>query len=174
MPVTSKQATRREFLNRLRSAPVPQSSVPDRAIRPPWVHHFDDQCTACGDCAPACPEGIIGFDHNHFPIVDFSKGECTFCAACVDACPEDVFDTTQEPVWQLDIAVGNTCFAEKGIYCRSCGDSCPESAIRIPPQLGGRARVIIDEEACTKCGACLSACPADAISITPQKEHSHE
>ncbi|HBS20926.1 4Fe-4S binding protein, partial [Thalassospira sp.] len=50
---------------------------------------------------------------------------------------------------------------------------CPESAIRIIPQLGGRARVLIGDDLCTGCGACFSACPVDAISIKPATEIAH-
>lgn len=173
MPANAKQTSRREFLARFRAVSTTHSDQTDDVIRPPWAWHLDARCTGCGDCAPACPEGIIAFDGRNHPVIDFTKGECTFCGACSHACAEDVFDTTADTPWNLDITVAKTCFAENGIYCRSCGDVCPESAIRIAPQLGGRARVIVNEDACTGCGACLSACPADAISITPQKEHAH-
>ncbi|MHC8492194.1 ferredoxin-type protein NapF [Thalassospira sp. SM2505] len=174
MPETLKQPSRRDFLNRLRPAQDRHVHPDTHAIRPPWAVNFHANCTACGDCVPACPEGIISLDDKQFPTIDFNKGECTFCGACADACAEDVFDRTANPAWQLDITVAKNCFAEQGIYCRSCGDICPERAIRIPPQLGGRARVIIDESTCTRCGACQTACPADAIMITPQKEYAHE
>jgi ferredoxin-type protein NapF len=174
MPETLKHPGRREFLNRLRSAPDQQLCPDATAIRPPWALHFDSQCTGCADCLPACPEGIITLDEANLPTIDFNRGECSFCGACADACIENVFDRTAQPAWHLDITVTKNCFAEQGIYCRSCGDICPQRAIRIPPQLGGRARVIIDEDACTRCGACQAACPADAISITPHKEYAHE
>lgn len=174
MSFPHNRPSRREFLGRLRSAPDEQTRADATAIRPPWTVDFDTRCTGCADCVPACPEGIITLDDENLPIIDFNKGECSFCAACADACTEDVFDRTVSPAWQLDIAVAKNCFAEQGIYCRSCGDICPEKAIRIPPQLGGRARVIIDEDSCTKCGACQAACPADAILITPRKEYAHE
>ncbi|MDG4717766.1 MULTISPECIES: ferredoxin-type protein NapF [Thalassospira] len=174
MPDTLKDPGRRAFLDRFRSGTDVQSRPELSAIRPPWAVQFDANCTGCADCVPACPEGIIALDGANLPAIDFNKGECSFCEACADACSENVFDRSVEPAWHLDITVAKNCFAEQGIYCRSCGDICPERAIRIPPQLGGRARVIIDSDTCTRCGACQGACPADAILITPHKEYAHE
>ena len=173
MSAHAKQTSRRDFLSRFRAVPATHSDPVDDVVRPPWARDIYDRCTGCGDCAPACPEGIIAFDGKNHPVIDFTKGECTFCGACSDACAEGVFDRTADAPWTLDVDVAKTCFAENGIYCRSCGDACPETAIRIAPQLGGRARVIIDDDTCTGCGACLSACPADAISITRQKDTAH-
>ncbi|MDP2697189.1 ferredoxin-type protein NapF [Thalassospira sp.] len=171
MSKTPVSQDRRDFLMALRgqTAPVMEPA----AIRPPWAYHLFDTCTRCGDCAPACPENIIIHDPAGFPQIDFSKGECTFCGACADICRSDVFDRARD-AWSNVIAVSPACFSERGIYCRSCGDGCPERAIRIMPQLGGRARVIIMEDACSGCGACVSACPADAISITPAAEAAHD
>ena len=57
------------------------------------------RCTACGDCAPACPTGAIqvGPRDGTAPgpsagatarTVALSYGACTGCRECVDACPE--------------------------------------------------------------------------------------
>lgn len=174
MTSPNKDASRRAFLTRLRGQPGKRCPDADNrgVIRPPWAKRVPSECTACGDCAPSCSEGIIAFDDAGYPVIDFSKGACTFCGACAEACQADVFDPPQSLAWQLDVSVSSDCFAEKGIYCRSCGDVCPERAIRIVPQLGGRARVVIDDEACTGCGACFGACPATAISITQAQEHA--
>ncbi len=174
MSSAPKLASRRAFFSGLRglNADTGGTQTP-MVIRPPWAWQFDENCTACGECISACPENIIVPGKDGLPEIDFAKGECTFCNACADACPEPVFDRSVATPWHLDISVSNTCFAENGVYCRSCGDVCPESAIRIIPQVGGRARVLIDNDICTGCGACFAACPVDAISIKPATEITH-
>jgi len=175
MSSAPKLASRRAFFTGLRgSRPDPDGQQTSTVIRPPWAWRFDENCTACGDCRSACPENIIATDKDGLPEIDFAKGECTFCAACADACPEPVFDRSVTSPWHLDVSVSNKCFAENGVYCRSCGDVCPESAIRIIPQMGGRARVLIEDDLCTGCGACFAACPVDAISISSAMESPHE
>jgi len=174
MSSAPKVASRRAFFSGLRglNADTGGTQTP-MVIRPPWAWQLDENCTACGDCIPACPENIIAIGKGDLPEIDFGKGECTFCDACADACAEPVFDRSVTAPWHLDVSVSSKCFAENGVYCRSCGDVCPESAIRIIPQLGGRARVLIDDDLCTGCGACISACPVDAISIKPVTEIAH-
>tara|TARA_R110000868_G_scaffold162903_3_gene394774 strand:+ start:261042 stop:261569 length:528 start_codon:yes stop_codon:yes gene_type:complete len=174
MSSASRLTSRRAFFTGLRGLP---DNTPDKqqsnTIRPPWAVKFDESCTACGDCAPACPENIIHIGQDGRPEIDFDKGECTFCGACSDVCNEPVFDRTGDTPWQLELSVSNKCFAENGVYCRSCGDVCPEGAIRIIPQLGGRARVLVDNDTCTGCGACIGTCPVTAISIRPATEIPH-
>lgn len=49
-------------------------------------------CVACGDCAKACPRGVLQlrgpFFHRHIHVVDAPS--CTGCTRCVAACPEQV------------------------------------------------------------------------------------
>jgi len=44
-----------------------------------------DDCTACGNCADACPVDAIKVDD--IAVVD--EKECTDCGSCVDECPVD-------------------------------------------------------------------------------------
>jgi ferredoxin len=43
-------------------------------------------CTACGECAPICPVGIIALDTG-LPVGPDHKERCIGCMACVRACP---------------------------------------------------------------------------------------
>lgn len=51
------------------------------------VHHEimynQENCTLCGRCAAACPEGAIKIE-NSLVLTDSEK--CTFCGNCTDAC----------------------------------------------------------------------------------------
>jgi Ni,Fe-hydrogenase III small subunit/formate hydrogenlyase subunit 6/NADH:ubiquinone oxidoreductase subunit I len=47
------------------------------------------RCTACGDCAPACPTGAIEVgETGETRTVSLSYGPCISCNECVAACPE--------------------------------------------------------------------------------------
>ncbi len=178
MSHSSTHMDRRDFLCRFRtrasSAHQTVENTVENVVRPPWSKPLLAHCTGCAKCISACPEHILAPDSQQKPILDFTKGECTFCKACVNNCPEDVFaDPTLNPPWHLDVTIAPSCFCEAGIFCRSCGDACPQDAIRFVPQMGGRARVVIDHDSCNGCGACLGTCPARAITISPAKENRH-
>jgi ferredoxin-type protein NapF len=110
---------------------------------------------------------------GRWPQVDFSRNECTFCGKCAEACPEPVFDRAL-PAFPHAVAIGEACFAARGVVCQSCGDACPESAIRFRPRLGGPALPSLDADRCTGCGACIGPCPASAIAVVmPSAEPAH-
>jgi Ni,Fe-hydrogenase III small subunit/formate hydrogenlyase subunit 6/NADH:ubiquinone oxidoreductase subunit I len=54
------------------------------------------RCSACGDCAPACPTGALRFDAAQPPragatatsSLSLSYGACIGCRECVETCPE--------------------------------------------------------------------------------------
>lgn len=135
-------------------------------IRPPWTRQsvVAASCTGCSACVTACPQGIIALDGDERPALRFDAAECTFCGACAQACPEPVFDLSL-PAFPHVVAIGEACFARRGIVCQSCGDTCPASAIRFRPRIGGPALPELSAERCTGCGACISSCPAAAISV---------
>jgi ferredoxin-type protein NapF len=139
---------------------------------PPWarsVSAFAGACTRCGDCAAACPTGIIDAT-GPFPVVDFAHGECTFCGDCVRACPEPAFDRIAFDAgaapWTLVAAIGEACLARKNVVCQSCGDACAVRAIHFRAEPGRVPMPRLDPSACTGCGACVSVCPADAVVVT--------
>ncbi|WP_292019570.1 ferredoxin-type protein NapF [Maritimibacter sp. UBA3975] len=137
----------------------------DREVMP-WTDAatIQDNCTGCGACIDACPEGILSAGRGGHPVIDFSTA-CTFCRACAEACPEPVFDLERDPPWQAVAVIDSACFEPQGIACRACEDECDVDALRARPMLGGRAEMRVDTDACTGCGGCVSSCPAGAISI---------
>ena len=66
------------------------------------------RCTACGDCAQACPTGALRLDPPAVPTsvvatapatttVSLSYGACIGCRECVAACPEGVIADASGP-----------------------------------------------------------------------------
>lgn len=140
------------------------------ALRPPWALPdalFRERCDSCGECARACPEGILSVPFGRFPKVDFAQGRCTFCSACVEACrPEALQRPTENSApWTYRAQLGAGCLALRGVVCRSCGEVCDEKAIRFHFVPGGLAPPQIDGEGCTGCGGCVRVCPVGAIAV---------
>ncbi|WP_444455695.1 ferredoxin-type protein NapF [Rhodobacter capsulatus] len=138
----------------------------DDLPRPPGAGAaFARDCNQCGDCARACPEGIILRDSAGFPVLDLRAGACTFCGACTDSCPTGALRPGFPFPWR--VAVGAGCLSSAGTGCRICEDQCDAQAIRFRPALGGRATPTIDPAACTGCGACIAPCPVGAMTLSP-------
>ncbi len=162
------QHSRRRFLQGqiARSEPV--------HIRPPGAQaEFADLCTGCGDCARACPEGII-LRHaaSGQPVVDIAQGACSFCGECAQACETGALLIRDAGGWPWRANIRQGCFSQTGIACRACEDSCEQDAIRFRLMPRGRAVPEIDLASCTGCGECARICPAGAIALqdlTPSK-----
>ncbi|KUJ86219.1 hypothetical protein AVO45_01520 [Ruegeria marisrubri] len=125
---------------------------------------FEDVCTGCGDCARACPEGIIFRDSEGFPVVKLRRGECTFCNACTDAC--DTGALVAGNAWPWRARAKASCLSRNGVQCRACQDHCESQAIRFRLQPGGSSQPLFDADLCTGCGACAAPCPVNAIEFT--------
>jgi ferredoxin-type protein NapF len=161
--------TRRAFFARFRGGPA--------QVRPPWSREeetFVELCTLCGDCAQACPTGLVVKGHAGYPIVDFRAASCTFCGACVEACGAGCFDRDRALAWRLKATIAPSCVEAKGVTCRMCGEACEAGAIRFRPRLGAGAVVTVDDSRCTGCGACVVPCPVGAIAIKTQTQTAVE
>lgn len=77
-------------------------------------------------------------------------------------------DETAVPVASRVVArIGDACVEPRGVMCRRCGDECEARAISFRLLGRGRAKAVLDIEACTGCQACLPVCPVQAIEIIP-------
>lgn len=155
----NKLASRRAFL---RGAPLREDRT---AIIPPGADedHFFELCVQCDDCVSACPEHIITFDRQGWPVVSLEASPCTFCGACAEACTTGALKPENLSDWPWRAQVTPGCLSMNGVSCRVCQDVCDSNAIGFKLLLGGRSEPAVDQEACTGCGACASACPANTI-----------
>ena len=162
-------AGRRAFLRQAILADAPPS------IRPPWAlgeEEFIARCERCGECAEACPDGLIVLGDGGFPRMEFARGGCDFCGACLEACKGRALVGEVEDeagAWVHGIVVGDGCIAEKGVVCRSCADACDFEAIGFRLRVGGAARPEYHASRCTGCGACIPVCPVQAIGVDPSR-----
>lgn len=44
-----------------------------------------DECSACGACAEACPNGVLEISGDTSSVVDDEA--CTGCGVCMEECP---------------------------------------------------------------------------------------
>ncbi|GGW34750.1 nitrate reductase [Gemmobacter lanyuensis] len=152
-------ASRRQFLTGRVAKPAPE-------FRPPWTSELRlaQHCTACGDCAPACPEGIIEIKDGR-PRIRLNGAACSFCGACATACTAGAFDRDQPEPWPVRVEVGPSCLLAAGIACQLCTDACDSAALRIDLRVRPVGAIRIDAAACTGCGACLAVCPGAALQL---------
>lgn len=148
----------------------------EAAMRPPWSteQSIRENCTSCGTCVEACPEGILSAGPAGTPVIDFSENACSFCQKCVSACDEHVFASVENPPWDLKARIQNNCMLKLGISCQICADACLDEAMRFDMSHAPSGAILINTEACTGCGACLSVCPSGAISfksVTTEAEY---
>ena len=150
-------------------------------LRPPSARpeaDFLGLCIRCGNCARACPTGIIAPDSFPptltallAPVVSFSAGYCREdCRACTEVCPTGAIaplpsgDKLAAPlgIARVDMSL---CLLGDDRECFVCRNCCPFQAIRLvfcedtyqlTPQ--------IDPQRCPGCGACQVACP-----VSPKK-----
>lgn len=151
--------SRRQFLTARLARPAPE-------FRPPWTDdpRLAARCTRCGDCAQACPQGIIDLGAG-LPRIRFDGRDCTFCGDCAAACPADAFGDVAERPWPVTVELGGGCLLPDGIACRLCTDACDRGALRFDLRVRPVGAVRIDAEACTGCAACLPVCPTASLTL---------
>ena len=97
-----------------------------------------DACVACGACATACPQGIIGIlpKAGRVSVDCSSKDAGKFVtSACKVGC----------------------------IGCKICEKNCKFNAVQVTDNLAK-----IDPDQCVNCGMCAKACPRKIITVVPR------
>jgi ferredoxin-type protein NapG len=156
---------------RLGIEPAGEQEAPDRPpLRPPGAaagDAFARLCTACGDCARACPVEAIVLEP--LPQIRPARRPCSLCEAlpCVAACKTSALELVRREEVSMGLAMwdGPSCLLASGASCSLCAQACPlPGTLRIE---GGN--VIVDGARCTGCGTCEHYCPARprAIVVEP-------
>ncbi|MBT4890816.1 MAG: ferredoxin-type protein NapF [Rhodospirillales bacterium] len=108
----------------------------------PEISFASGECTFCGDCAKACPVGLLGLVSNK--------------------------DEVQRPHWELHLSVSDVCISDKGVVCHICPEKCDAKAIGFDRTAarGILGKPNINQSICTGCGACIAPCPVGALSLS--------
>ncbi|MEA3413378.1 MAG: hypothetical protein U9R74_17855 [Pseudomonadota bacterium] len=162
----------------------------ERWIRPPYALaelEFLLSCTRCGECAAACPHGVVfplparlGAQVMGTPALDLLNKGCHLCEdwPCVVACepealrlPEADEEEAPRPPPRIAVASIDTrsCLPYSGPECGACAASCP-----VPGALfwtGERPR--IDPGLCTGCALCREACIVEPSAIHIHSLHRY-
>ncbi len=128
-----------------------------------------DRCTACEECARACPTGAIRAE-NAGPVrktLSLSYAQCISCRECVDACPEravtagNAFELaaynrdqlTRRASFEVEPATGRASFRlEETLPGPSLEESCEALRARIQGRFGRSLHVRqVDAGSCNGC-----------------------
>lgn len=169
----SDEITRSEFLRGFFRRSVDEVKLGakietlNRKPKPPWsVSDFNEKCDRCGDCAPACPTGVISLYPKEAgkmagtPYLKFSVSMCDFCGDCATVCKPRAIDKESGEKNPGLALVNNECLVTKNVICDVCLDYCQERAIQIA---SGIIRIAATK--CTGCGACVGPCPTKALEV---------
>jgi ferredoxin-type protein NapG len=145
--------------------------------RPPGASKDDadflEKCSRCGDCAEACPHGVIsllgpvsGLTEGT-PVIDTNSVPCQWCSSmdCVNACNTGALCFTSggrvDPIGKATLDL-NLCLNSHGIICDDCANSCPKgiNAIKFKNR-----KPEINHDDCVGCGLCVYYCSASPVAI---------
>lgn len=165
-------------------APIENKKKPKRTtpIIPPGAEslsNFNRNCTACGLCISACPNGVLRPSGQLMtfmqPEMSYERGYCRpECTACSDVCPTNAIapiDVAKKSatkigyaVWIKDLCVVLT----DNVNCGNCAQHCPAGAIEmIPAEVqnpDSKKIPMVNTERCIGCGACENLCPSRPFS----------
>ncbi|MHC4401793.1 MAG: 4Fe-4S binding protein [Planctomycetota bacterium] len=158
------------------AAALGRSEGRPRRLRPPGSVEeacFPGMCIRCGNCARACPAGIIGADDAGTsvagllaPVVRFEDDYCREdCRLCTQVCPSGALrplslDEKQHTPMGLAKVDPSLCLLTDDRECDACARACPFEAIRI---VWSEEEYVplphVEREKCPGCGACEVICP---------------
>jgi Ni,Fe-hydrogenase III small subunit/ferredoxin len=132
------------------------------------------RCTACDECARACPTGAIEVTTSPgAKIVSLSHAACIQCRACVTACPEQAVSTSRDvavaaytreqlahaATFAVDEATGRAAFGGVlPVAGRTLSDAAARLRERIHGRLGRSLHVRqVDAGSCNGCEAEIAA-----------------
>ncbi len=130
------------------------------------------KCTACGQCAQACPTKVIEIlpmskevlvrchSKDKGPVTKKNcQTGCIACGICVKVCPYNAPSVTSN-LSRIDL--------EKCRVCGLCVAKCPTSAIM--DYIPRRPKALITER-CNGCHTCAKVCPVNAAAGELKKQH---
>lgn len=155
-----------------------------RPLRPPGNVDeitFKGGCIRCGNCARACPTGIIrpatgAGDVAGFlaPALEFSGANYCLqdCNRCGEVCPTGVIrrlpleEKNRHAIGVATIEVSQ-CLLTLEVECGVCVPRCPRGAIvESFNRQSYTASVEVLPEKCNGCGACVGICPPKVVKVT--------
>ncbi len=77
---------------------------------------YDNVCTSCGDCVPACPEGCLTLRADNLEIV---RDSCTLCGLCVPSCHHGALEIKGREVAVSEIV--KECLLDRDFYKETGG-----------------------------------------------------
>ena len=147
---------------------------------------FYDNCTACGLCIAACPNGVLrpsgDLEHLMQPYMSYERGYCRpECTVCGSVCPTGAILPLNAPQ-KSDIHIGiaeidyELCVVNRdSVNCGNCARHCPSNAILMVEKEGSQLRLpSVDGILCIGCGACEYLCPSrpySAIHVNGRDKH---
>lgn len=54
----------------------------------------EDECSACGICVDACPDGVLDLQGDTVHIEN--EDDCTVCGTCLEECPMGAIEEIEE------------------------------------------------------------------------------
>ena len=155
-----------------------------RPLRPPGAAAeatLRGLCIRCGNCARACPSGIVRQDLRLAdptglltPVLRFDGDYCREdCRACGLSCPSGAIERLPLAeknrraigIARIDLA---GCLLAREKECGHCIPACPYAAIQESfSDATWTASVRVDAARCNGCGACLRVCPPRVITVHP-------
>ncbi|MBW7982379.1 4Fe-4S dicluster domain-containing protein [Enterobacillus tribolii] len=169
--MSSRQVSRRGLFRGLLGGGKQVRDIADHenhgraAGRPPQAvaeSLFLHLCTGCGECAQACPYGLIEIAGGAARLqIDFSACDTSRCLACTAACQQGALNSHISPDTALRPSIATGCLGRRDDECRLCVYACAKQVLSF--NAGGE--VLFDESRCDGCGECKTACYHGYISL---------